>query len=50
MIDPGIKWFLAVSLAVHAVVLTAWQQHQPLGNNDGRVLELTVINTPIGRF
>ena len=43
MINHNIGWFVVFSLAAHAAVLTAWQQHELEAGNSGRVMQLTVV-------
>ena len=44
MISHNIKWFLGLSVAVHAAVLVAWSSHEHRVGHAGQVLLLDVRN------
>jgi protein TonB len=48
LIQHNIRWFVVFSVAVHAAVLTAWQQHKPYASHSGRVLQLEVTDNTAG--
>lgn len=48
MINPGIRWFVFFSVAVHTAALTAWQQHKAVAGNTAQALQLSVINHTAG--
>ncbi|UCC57041.1 MAG: energy transducer TonB [Gammaproteobacteria bacterium] len=43
MSSGGLKWFLALSAAVHTVVLVTWTQPEADAGNPGRVIKLEMI-------
>ena len=44
MISHNIKWFLGLSVAVHAVMLLGWQQAEHAAGNTGQALLLSITN------
>ena len=44
MISHNIKWFLGLSVAVHAVMLLGWQQTEHAPGNTGQALLLSITN------
>jgi hypothetical protein len=44
LISHNIKWFLGLSLAVHAVMLLGWQQTDHEAGNTGQALLLSITN------
>jgi TonB family protein len=43
MNNGGLKWFFALSVTVHAVVLVTWTQPETLAGNPGKVINLEVV-------